>query len=338
MPPKVSIGMPVYNGEEYLQGAIDSLLVQTFEDFELIISDNCSTDSTSEISQLAVARDSRVRYVRQSTNLGAVGNFNVLIDLAHGEYFKWAAHDDVMEPTFVERCVEALDRNPTFAWCHSQSSMIDANGNSLLELLPETAEELQIDDSGQRAWKGHPRSGYGSPDPIQRFAGVILGTNWCVDAYGLFRLAMLKQSRRLLSFYGAEKILLGELSLLGAYYETPELLFCQRIHDKASSNLDSATAQAEFAGSNESRNPFVSSRLAILQAHAGSVLRAPLTLTQKLRGIFVVFCYVVQFKKWQRTISSWIHGSGIGGGGSRLLKSIAKDNESGSNDGPGNLQ
>ncbi len=330
--------MPVYNGEEYLQIAIDALLVQTFQDFELIISDNCSTDRTAKICQMAAASDSRVRYVRQATNLGSVANFNALIDLATGEYFKWAAHDDVMEPTFVERCVEALDQNPSIAWCHSQSDMIDADGRSLLELLPDTDEELQIGDDGQRSWKGHPRSGYASPDPIQRFEGVILGTNWCVDSYGLFRLATLKQTRRLLYFYGAEKVLLAELSLLGGYYEIPELLFCQRVHDKASGTLESAKAQAEFAGSKPSRYPFISSRLAILKAHCGAVLRAPLAFTQKLRGLFVVFCYVFQLKKWRRTMLSWIRGSGIGGGGIRMLKSLEKKSESGLHNGPMNLQ
>ncbi len=325
MVPKVSIGMPVFNGQDYILNAIDALRAQTFRDFELIISDNCSTDRTEEICKLAAESDSRIRYVRQDRNIGAIQNFNVLIELAVGEYFKWAAHDDLMEPMFVERCVEALDRDPLIAWCHTRSDMIDARGKSFLEILPETDVSILTDANGAKRWKGHPRDHFDSPDPVRRFRGVILGTNWCADSYGLFRLDALKKTRRLLCFYGAEKVLLGEISMLGTYYEVPELLFYQRVHDKASSNLQSAGSQAEFVGAKVSANPFVSSRLAILRAHLGTVLRGRLSLLQKMRGMGVILCYVLQVKKWHRILSKVINGQGIGGGGRRMLKSFEKD-------------
>lgn len=313
--------MPVYNGQEYLQDAIDAILRQSFEDFELIISDNCSTDRTAEICETLAARDARIRFVRQSKNLGAIGNFNALVHLANGRYFKWAAHDDLMEPSFLQRCVDALDQDESLAWCHSRSDMIDAGGRSFREILPPDDPALRVDSDGEVAWEGHPRDGVDSHDPIARFKGVILGTNWCVDSYGLFRLESLKQTRLLLPFYGAEKVLMGEISLLGRYHEVPELLFYQRVHDNASSNLNSASEQANFADSKRKASPFVSTRLPILKAHFGAVVHASLSGSQKLRGWMVVLQYVFQFKKWKSVAGRVIHGHGLGGGGRRILQS-----------------
>lgn len=321
MAPKVSIGMPVYNGQEYLEDAVNAILRQSFEDFELIISDNCSTDDSVAICETLAAMDPRIRLVRQTENLGAIGNFNALVHLANGQYFKWAAHDDLMESSFLKRCVEALDQDETLAWCHSRSDMVDANGRSFREILPPDDPELEFSSDGEVTWKGHPRVGFDSDDPIVRFQGVILGTNWCVDSYGLFRLESLKRTRLLLPFYGAEKVLLGEVSLFGRYHEIPELLFYQRVHDKASSNLDSAAAQANFAESKRKSNPFISTRLPIMMAHLGAVTHAPLSLSQYLRGYLVVLRYVFQFGKWKGVAAKMLKGRGIGGGGHRILQS-----------------
>src|SRR5688572_28337892 len=92
--PLVSIGLPVYNGERFLSEALDSLLGQTLADFELIVSDNASTDRTAEICLAYAARDARVRYVRQQTNIGAIRNWNFVARQARGQYFKWASAND----------------------------------------------------------------------------------------------------------------------------------------------------------------------------------------------------------------------------------------------------
>src|SRR5581483_7973034 len=121
--PKVSIGLPVYNGENYLAQAIECLLAQTFSDIELIISDNASTDGTEAIARDFAARDRRVRYVRQPLNRGAGWNFSETFRLAQGEYFKWAAHDDLCAPTFIERCVKVLDVDRELVLCFSRSAV-----------------------------------------------------------------------------------------------------------------------------------------------------------------------------------------------------------------------
>ncbi|MBS0016773.1 MAG: glycosyltransferase family 2 protein, partial [Arthrospira sp. SH-MAG29] len=129
--PRVSIGLPVYNGENFIQETLDCLLSQTFDDFELIICDNASTDRTEEICRDYAARDKRIRYYRHPENLGAAKNYNRTFELSTAEYFKWAAHDDLYAPEFLERCVEALDTHPSTVLCYPQEYWIDEQGNPL---------------------------------------------------------------------------------------------------------------------------------------------------------------------------------------------------------------
>lgn len=107
--PTVSIGMPVYNAEKYIRGALDSLLSQTFTGFELIISDNASTDETGEICQEYAQKDWRIHYIRQAENIGPMANFQFVLSQAKGKYFMWAAHDDRRAPAFLERAVALLE-------------------------------------------------------------------------------------------------------------------------------------------------------------------------------------------------------------------------------------
>jgi glycosyltransferase involved in cell wall biosynthesis len=122
--PKVTIGVPVYNGEKYLAAALDTLLAQSFEDFELIISDNASTDCTEEIARAYAARDGRVRYERSGANRGCAWNHNRVFALARGRYFRWAAHDDLCAPTLLARTVELLRRtNGSGRYCGARGGV-----------------------------------------------------------------------------------------------------------------------------------------------------------------------------------------------------------------------
>lgn len=113
--PLVSIGMPVFNGGKYLEEALLSLQRQTLSDFELIISDNASTDNTQDICRFYVTRDSRIRYIRHSENIGPLANFQHVLSEASGKYFMWAAHDDRWHPDFIKRLTLTLDSNPESA-------------------------------------------------------------------------------------------------------------------------------------------------------------------------------------------------------------------------------
>ena len=126
--PRLSIGLPVYNGENYLAESLDALLGQTYEDFELIISDNASTDGTADICHSYAKQDSRIRYIRQRQNIGCAPNHNYLVDEARGELFKWASDDDLYARDMIRLCVEALDEKPDVVLAHPWTAFIDSSG------------------------------------------------------------------------------------------------------------------------------------------------------------------------------------------------------------------
>ena len=138
--PRVSIGLPVYNGERWLSQSVESILAQSFTDFELVICDNASTDGTEAICRGFAGRDERVRYLRNARNIGGMRNATLVFEQARGEYFRWAAHDDVCEPTLIERLVEVLDDHPEVVAAVSPSISIDGDGNRLPHFFVGKAE------------------------------------------------------------------------------------------------------------------------------------------------------------------------------------------------------
>ena len=131
----VSIGMPVYNSEQHIRQALDSVLAQDYEKFELIISDNASTDGTQKICLNYAARDERIRYYRNERNMGMKWNMNRLLELASGEYFKWAGSHDFIAPSFISRCKESLDTNPQVVLAYPIAQAIDEKGDAIKEIF-----------------------------------------------------------------------------------------------------------------------------------------------------------------------------------------------------------
>jgi glycosyltransferase involved in cell wall biosynthesis len=216
-PVKVSIGLPVYNGESFLHATLESLLAQTFDDFELIISDNASTDRTGEIAQRFVTRDVRVRYHRNSSNLGLAANFNGLIRMADGDLFKWATADDVCRPMFLECCVAALEKSPDAVLAYPRTQFID-----------QADHALDIEDPGfPLHW----------PRAVDRWCFVVAAEHWVNAILGVIRRSALLRTRFLPSYPGGDYVLLGELCLLGRFIEVPDVLFLRRIHPEASSQM-----------------------------------------------------------------------------------------------------
>ena len=217
-PPRVSIGMPVYNGESYLRPALDSILTQTFADFELIVSDNASADATQEICSAYAARDHRIRYHRNERNIGGAPNHNRTIELANGQYFKWAHYDDIWAPELLARSVEILDRYPNVVLCYSATKVIDENGEFVKDLKDGLNLRAASAVDRYRAFHGRYRR--------QQATGHIF--------LGLMRLEALKKTRQHGSIYSADIVLLAELALLGEFYEVPEPLFLRRVHPDSS--------------------------------------------------------------------------------------------------------
>ncbi len=210
--PRVSIGLPVYNGENYLSLAIDSILSQTWQDLELVVSDNASTDRTAEICRDFAAGDARIRYVRNELNLGAAPNYNRTFDLARGEYFKWAAHDDVLAPRYLERCLAALEGEPDAVLCQSLIESIDENG-----------DHLAIYDSDLR--------GCDAPRASTRFAAMVLRPHPCHEFFGLIRRSALLGSLLHGDYHGADRSFLAQMALRGRLLRVPEPLLRMREHE-----------------------------------------------------------------------------------------------------------
>src|SRR4029434_7870788 len=124
----LSIGMPVYNGGQYLASALESLLNQDSPRLELIVSDNASTDDTEDICRRFVRKDSPITFRRNETNVGAAANFNAVFELSRGHYFMWAAHDDLWHPTYARRCVEMLKQDADIVLCSSDVNFVDECG------------------------------------------------------------------------------------------------------------------------------------------------------------------------------------------------------------------
>jgi glycosyltransferase involved in cell wall biosynthesis len=306
--PRVSIGMPVYNGEAFLEESIESILAQTYGDFELIISDNGSTDGTEAICRSYADRDARIRYYRREQNFGAVPNFNLVFTLSSGEYFKWAAHDDICDPTFVQRCVEVLDSHPEVVWCHSRSSHIDSQGQPLSQ---SAARDVSyVNDNGPSNDQSKPPT-RASERVGTRLRAVMLGDGGCIDAYGLIRSEIIRKTPGFLPYYGSEKAFIAELALWGPYHEIPETLFFVRVHPDAAGNLRTADQQQQFISATKKRR-FESTRLKLLWGYTSAVLRANLTIAQRIHCFAIIARYLLQAGKWKMVLTKALRGDGLG--------------------------
>lgn len=205
--PKVTIGLPVYNGADRMRPAIESVLAQTCGDLELLVSDNCSTDDTADICRSYARADRRVVYTRTDVNVGAAANFSRLADLARGTYFKWICHDDWMSPAFVETCLPLAESGPDVITVAPTVEVVDDTGHVL-----------------QHA------STYVTPDPwpsdrLQQYRCMMDELAYCEThsdgltmvryQYGLHRLVLLRKTRLMMPFISADYVLAAELALFG---------------------------------------------------------------------------------------------------------------------------
>jgi glycosyltransferase involved in cell wall biosynthesis len=214
--PLLSVGLFVYNGERFIEEALDSILNQTFTDFELIISDNASRDRTGDIAKAYARRDHRIRYHRSEKNLGAGRNAQRVYELATGKYFKWAAVDDLMEPDLLRRCVEVLENDPGCVLAYASTREVDLNGS----FVKNYVTPMKVD----------------SKDPVARFREMLLIHCWCYQIYGVMRMSDLRQVPPQGIYVNGDRVLLARMSLLGRFYEVPEHLFISRHHSGQSTS------------------------------------------------------------------------------------------------------
>ncbi|QNP66604.1 glycosyltransferase family 2 protein [Streptomyces genisteinicus] len=207
--PRLSIGLPVYNGEEYLAESFDALLGQTYEDFELVVSDNASTDGTEDICRRYAARDPRIRYIRLPRNIGAAPNHNLVFTECRGELFKWASHDDLYARDLLRRCVEALDERPETILAHSGQAVVDGDGRVKVEYAYGLATD--------------------SPHAPERFRSLLFEPGGD-DFYGVMRADVLRRVKPHDSYHHADRTFVAEITLHGPFHQVPELLYFRRDH------------------------------------------------------------------------------------------------------------
>jgi glycosyltransferase involved in cell wall biosynthesis len=303
--PRVSIGLPVYNGQQYLAAAIDSLLAQTFTDFELIISDNASTDRTQEICESYAARDPRIRYYREPKNRGIAWNFTRTFDLARGEFFQWHAHDDLCAPTLIQRSVEMLDSDPKAVLCYARPAIIDCAGD-LVPDDPSTWQPPQNTNSD-----ADPR-GLDSPSVARRFYGVLLDTVWCLESYGMVRSSVMRTTGKLRGYRAAEKVFIAEMALRGPLREIPEVLFFVRRHAQQYTMLPSGSAQRNSVkpGSRGFRIPVPRQTRSTL-GYFLLLPAAPISFFDCLKCFGVLVRYCFQVSKWKRIFVNTVRDVGI---------------------------
>jgi glycosyltransferase involved in cell wall biosynthesis len=228
----VSVGLPVWNGERFVEDAIRSVLAQTYDDLELVICDNASTDRTAEICRDLAAGDRRVRVLSNQENLGAAFNYNRVFAESRGRYFKWLAHDDRLLPGYVAATVAALEARPDAVLCNTLVDYIDAAG-----------QRIATYDSG-----------IGRADHAnvaERLAVVVLHSHSCVDFFGTIRHAALVDSDLHGTYHGADRVLLAQLALRGRLLQLPTPLVEMREHpNRYTRRRGSVRARQRWHGSN----------------------------------------------------------------------------------------
>jgi glycosyltransferase involved in cell wall biosynthesis len=259
--PRLSIGLPVYNGEDLLPEAIEAILGQSYKDFELIISDNASTDGTAEICRRYGEQDSRVRYIRQPRNIGMVANHNFLIGVARGELFKWASHDDLYARDFLQRCVDALDEHPEAVLAHAWCVLLDMTDGTPIEFFkyPEATA---------------------SPRAPERFRSMLFDGkgDW---TYAVFRTSILRQTPLHGTYHGGDRTLITELALHGTLHQVPEWLFFRRDHPNRQLSTREWCTIWDPCRASRLRHPAARLYLEYLCGYVSAIRRTPLPRADK---------------------------------------------------------
>jgi glycosyltransferase involved in cell wall biosynthesis len=259
--PRVTIGVPAYNAERYLALSLESLVKQTYEDIEILVCDNASTDSTANIVREFANRDRRIRYVRNEENIGAGRNFIRCVELTRSELFRWQAADDLSAPTLVERCVEVLDARPDVIQAYARTILIDENGAEL-EKYNERIQTL-------------------ADSPRQRYLHVMRNIGLVNSSFGVMRTNLLRKTAILGAHPGGDIVWQAEMALYGKLYEVPEYLHFRRMHAGAHSAMTFAQRHTFY---NPSRSPGRELRM-WRQAYERvvSVMRSPLPPGERIR-------------------------------------------------------
>lgn len=275
--PAISVGMPVYNGEPFVESALKSVLDQTCDDFELIVCDNASTDRTSEIVRDLASGDRRIRYSCNERNLGAAGNYNHAFALARAPYFRWMNADDLIEPELHALCLQALKNNPDAVLAYGHTRIIDADG----AVTADYDDNLHLDD----------------PRPSVRFRQFFERVGLTNVIYGLMRRDALARTSLMGNgrLPAADTRMMAELTLLGQFVALEPTLFYRRMHAEASSwDRDDSVRQANFWGNTTS--DFVAPHWRLYTGYLCRAFQYPLAPAERAR----VIAHILHIMYWGR--------------------------------------
>jgi glycosyltransferase involved in cell wall biosynthesis len=266
--PLVSMGMPVFNGANFVSEAIECALSQTFSDWELIICDNCSTDRTVNICREFATHDSRIHIYQNVRNMGVNFNFNEVFRLSRGRYFKWITHDDLFSPEFIESCIRELEKDERVILAFPKISYINADGR----LLPRRTAELSV-------------LGPTAESRINRLMALeTQGTDIFWSLYGLIRRDILEQTGLMGLYSGGDQVLLLEIALRGCLKQIARELFFRREHPAAATLRRNWTARdrAKFAYADDDRR-LVFPYCRMLKEHLRCILKSPIPFRDRSR-------------------------------------------------------
>lgn len=270
-PVTCSIGLPVYNGENYLRDALESVLAQDFEDFELIIADNASTDATEAICREYAERYPFITYVRHPRNIGAAKNYNYVFHCAQGEFFNWLAHDDILGPSFLSECLAAYEkRDASTILIYPSFQLVDKNLSDISHEKPECVETRATGELG-------------------RLYDVLQGLGVVTSVFGMFRRKDLAKTRLIGSFLGSDYVLLVECGLLGKIERldaAPQ--FKRRLHEEASQKAGRNSDEiAKWFDPEATADKRPHRRIA--KEYLRSLITLPgLSITTRILGIFAI--------------------------------------------------
>ena len=273
--PRVSVGMPVYNGGKFIGQAIRSILDQSFSDVELIICDNASDDATARICQQIATSDKRVQFHANPVNIGATDNYNKTFEYARGEYFKWASANDYCAKDLIERCVEMLDRRPDAVLCYPKTRLFETE----ISDAKDYEDNLDLQQT----------------DPVLRFELLINRVRLNNAMNGVIRTNVLRKTKLHKGFWSSDWNLLAELVLRGKFIEIPDRLFYRRISSEAhSSKLGEAEILQRFWPNDKNALKFRTWKLH--REYFADVFRAPLSFAEKCRLSLVL----MKRLRWRR--------------------------------------
>jgi len=286
----VSIALPVYNGEHFVGDAIESILSQDFTDFELVISDNASTDATGDICRRFLARDPRIRYVRNAQNIGIAGNFTQSFGLISGRYFKWMMADDMLAPGYLRACVEILAADSSIVLVTPKPVFVGEDGRTPLAYDADRGVFVG-------SYAGRPiesAAPYMADRPSERFRGVLLSMpGRAINNFGsgLMRSEIVQRHLPYGPYIGSDKVFLAGLSLHGKLAMIDESLFVWRHHKAQFSRMSRGDGTKALTGVARNGDAWQTRQV---REYARTVMASPISRREKARCLLAITEKMVQ--------------------------------------------